>query len=115
MLAVQCGTAFVRCPESGAHPVYKAALADRRFTQTALTRALSGWPARGLANAFMAGHRMRGRLPEQQRDLAAARDAAKAGDADRMSLWAGTGFRAATTRPAAEVVDLLTPAGGAHR
>jgi Nitronate monooxygenase len=27
-VAAQCGTAFLRCPESGAHPSYKAALAD---------------------------------------------------------------------------------------
>ena len=115
VLAVQCGTAFVRCPESGAHPVYKAALGDMRgddrFTETAVTRAFSGRPARGLANAFMAGHPdAPAAYPEinnATRPLRAA--AAKAGDADRMSLWAGTGFRAATTRPAAEVVDLLTP------
>ena len=115
VLAVQCGTAFVRCPESGAHPVYKAALGDMRgddrFTETAVTRAFSGRPARGLANAFMAGHPdAPAAYPEinnATRPLRAA--AAKAGDPDRMSLWAGTGFRAATTRPAAEVVDLLTP------
>jgi len=33
--------------------------------------------------------------------------AAAAGDADRMSLWAGTGWRAATDRPAGEVVEML--------
>src|SRR5262249_60617638 len=42
--AVQCGTAFLRCPESGAHPVYKAALADPRYGETAVTRAFSGRP-----------------------------------------------------------------------
>ena len=54
--AVQCGTAFLRCPESGAHPVYKAALADTRFQTTAVTRAFSGRPARGLVNGFMRAH-----------------------------------------------------------
>jgi nitronate monooxygenase len=109
--AVQCGTAFVRCPESGAHPVYKAALGDSRFTETRVTRAFSGRPARGLANAFMADHPdAPAAYPEinnATRPLRAA--AARAGDADRMSLWAGTGYRAATTRPAAEIVELLTP------
>jgi nitronate monooxygenase len=33
--------------------------------------------------------------------------AAGAGDADRMSLWAGEGYQAATTRPAGEVIDML--------
>ena len=37
--------------------------------------------------------------------------AAAAGDTGRMSLFAGEGFRAATTRPAAEVVAHLCPAG----
>src|SRR5712692_3818935 len=36
-VAAQCGTAFLRSPESGAHPLHKAALADPRFTGTTLT------------------------------------------------------------------------------
>ena len=55
-VAVQCGTAFLRCPESGAHAAYKAALIDPRFTHTAVTRAFSGRPARGLVNRFMIEH-----------------------------------------------------------
>ena len=112
-IAVQCGTAFLRCPESGAHPVHKAALADPRFGETAVTRAFSGRPARGLVNRFMRDHRdAPAAYPEVNnatRPLRAA--AAAAGDADRMSLWAGAGYRAATTRPAAEVLDLLCPPG----
>ena len=111
VLAVQCGTAFLRSPESGAHPLHKAALADPRFTATTVTRAFSGRPARGLVNEFTIEHAdappAYPEINNATRPLRAA--AAKAGDPDRMSLWAGTGFRAATTRPAAEVVDLLTP------
>lgn len=107
--AVQCGTAFLRCPESGAHPVYKAALADPRYQETAVTRAFSGRPARGLVNAFMREHQdAPAAYPEVNnatRPLRAA--AAAAGDPDRMSLWAGEGYRAATIRPAAEVVEML--------
>jgi nitronate monooxygenase len=107
--AVQCGTAFLRCPESGAHPVYKAALADPRFEVTAVTRAFSGRPARGLLNSFMHTHQdAPAAYPEinnATRPIRAA--AAAAGDPDRMSLWAGQGFRAATTRPAAELADML--------
>jgi nitronate monooxygenase len=113
-VAVQCGTAFLRCPESGAHPLHKAALADPRFTQTAVTRAFSGRPARGLVNRFMLDHpRAPAAYPEinnATRPLRAA--AAAAGDPGRMSLYAGEGFRAATARPAAEVVELLWPAEG---
>jgi nitronate monooxygenase len=108
-VAVQCGTAFLRCPESGAHPVYKAALADPRYAETAVTRAFSGRPARGLVNAFMREHEdAPAAYPEinnATRPVRAA--AATAGDPDRMSLWAGQGYRAATTRPAGEVIEML--------
>ena len=39
-MAAQCGTAFLRSPESGAHPLHKAALADSRYTATTVTRAV---------------------------------------------------------------------------
>jgi len=107
--AVQCGTAFLRCPESGAHPAYKAALADPRYRETAVTRAFSGRPARGLVNRFLRDHQdAPAAYPEinnATRPIRAA--AAAAGDADRMSLWAGQGYRAATTRPAGEIIDML--------
>jgi nitronate monooxygenase len=113
-VAVQCGTAFLRCPESGASPLHKAALADPAFTATAVTRAFTGRPARGLVNRFMLDHPdAPGAYPEVHfatRPLRAA--AAAAGDTGRMNLWAGEGFRAATTRPAAEIVELLSRGAG---
>jgi nitronate monooxygenase len=108
-VAAQCGTAFLRCPESGAHPGYKAALADPGFDRTAFTRAFSGRPARGLMNDFMRAHQdAPAAYPEinnATRPLRAA--AAKAGDVHRMSLWAGEGFRQAAEYPAADVVGML--------
>jgi nitronate monooxygenase len=108
-VAAQCGTAFLRCPESGAQPLHKAALADPRFTRTAVTRAFSGRPARGLVNRFMLDHPdAPAAYPEinnATRPLRAA--AVSAGERECMSLWAGEGYRAATIRPAAEIVDLL--------
>ena len=44
--AVQLGTAFLRSPESGAKPAHKDALASEQVTRTALTRVVSGRPAR---------------------------------------------------------------------
>ena len=112
--AVQCGTAFLRCPESGAQPLHKAALADPAFTATAVTRAFTGRPARGLANRFMTDHPgAPAAYPEVHfatRPLRAA--AAAAGDTGRMNLWAGEGYRAATERPAAEIVELLSGGPG---
>jgi len=109
-LAAQCGTAFLRCPESGANPAYKAALASPRYSVTALTRAFSGRPARGLLNRFMLEHAdAPAAYPEinnATRGLRAA--AAKSADTDRMSLWAGQGFRSATDRPAADIIEILS-------
>jgi nitronate monooxygenase len=108
-VAAQCGTAFLRCPESGAHPLHKAALADPRYPATALTRAFSGRWARGLANQFVLGHPdAPAAYPEinnATRPVRAA--AAAAGDPERMSLWAGQGYRSATDRPAGEIVEWL--------
>ena len=113
-VAVQCGTAFLRCPESGAHPLHKAALADPRFPGTAVTWAFTGRPARGLVNRFMLDHPdAPSGYPEVHfatRPLRAA--AAAAGDTSRMNLWAGEGYRAATAIPAAEIVALLSGGAG---
>jgi nitronate monooxygenase len=116
---VQAGTAFLRCPESGAHPRYKDALGDEAFTTagfdaTEVTRAFSGRRARALANAMVRAHRgAPAAYPEinnATRPLRAA--AAAAADAGHMSLYAGTGFRQAEARPAAEVVARLVSAVG---
>jgi nitronate monooxygenase len=106
---VQAGTAFLRCPESGAQPVAKDALADSSFTATAVTRAFSGRRARALVNAMVREHPdAPAAYPEinnATRSLRAA--AARAGDPGHMSLYAGTGFRRAQAQPAGEVVERL--------
>jgi nitronate monooxygenase len=108
-VAAQCGTAFLRSPESGAHPLHKAALADPRYTATAVTRAFSGRPARGLVNEFIVGHPdappAYPEINNATRPLRAA--AAAAGDTGRMSLWAGQGYRLAADLPAAEIIARL--------
>lgn len=108
-VAAQCGTAFLRCHESGAHPVHKAALADPRFTTTMLTRAFSGRPARGLVNKFMLDHTdAPAAYPEINNATRSLRAAAAArGDTDQMSLYAGEGFRLAADLPAGEIVERL--------
>jgi nitronate monooxygenase len=109
-VAAQCGTAFLRSPESGAHPLHKAALADPRYTATTLTRAFSGRPARGLVNKFVLDHEdAPAAYPEinnATRPLRAA--AAASGDTERMSLWAGQGYRAAAELPAPEIIERLS-------
>lgn len=106
----QMGTAFLPCPESGAHPAYKEALLVATDEDTTVTRAFSGKPARGLRNRFtveMAHHEWK--LPDYPvqnaytRDLRAA--AAERDDTGLMSLWAGQGARLGRAAPAAEVVE----------
>ncbi|MDT0332150.1 nitronate monooxygenase [Nocardiopsis lambiniae] len=107
--AAQLGTAFLRCPESGARIDHKLALVDPDFTETALTWAFTGRPARGLVNRFITEHpKAPHAYPEvhhMTRPLRAA--AARAADTGGMALWAGEGFREATDDPATEVVTRL--------
>src|SRR5579862_782354 len=109
-LAAQCGTAFLRCPESGAHPLHKAALADPRYTATTLTRAFSGRPARALVNRFVLDHAgaptAYPEINNATRPLRAV--AAARSDPEAMSLYAGQGYRSAIEQPAAEIIERLS-------
>jgi nitronate monooxygenase len=104
----QMGTAFLPCPESGIHPKYKEAVLRAESEETALTRAFSGKPARGIRNRFLT--EMEGTevpsYPVQNaytRDIRAA--AAKEDRIEFMSLWAGQASRLGRAVPAAELVE----------
>src|ERR1700722_7542351 len=110
--AVQLGTAFLPCPESGAPAVYKRALLEAKRDATVITRAYSGRPARGIANTFiamMAANEQEIRPFRQQNDLTRPmRNAAgRLGDACFISLWAGQGVARSRAMPAAELVRTL--------
>jgi nitronate monooxygenase len=110
--AVQLGTAFLPCPESGAHAVYKRALLEAKRDATVITRACSGRPARGIANTFIAmvtGNEQAILPFRQQNDLTRPmRNAAgRLGDAGYISLWAGQGVARSRVMPAAELVRTL--------
>jgi len=108
-VGAQLGTAFLRCPESGASEVHKSALSDARFGTTAITRAFSGRRARGLVNDFMRAH------PDAPSAYPYINNATRAlrwqsvarGDPEGTNLWAGQGFRLARDRPAAEVTAAI--------
>lgn len=107
---VAVGTLLLRTEESGASPTHKAALADPRFTGTTLTRAFTGRPARSLRNGFIDRHERHAPSGYPEVHLLTReirRAAARAGDPDRLHLWAGTGYRSAPTGPAAGVVRQL--------
>jgi len=109
---VQLGTAFMACPESGAPPAHKAAIRAVHDDGTTLTRAFSGRLARGITNGFAAA--MRGHedqllpYPAQNNLTRPMRTAAaKQGNADCLSLWAGQAAPLAREMPAAELVAQL--------
>jgi nitronate monooxygenase len=110
--AAQVGTAFLVAEESGAHPKYREAVLGATEEDTALTRAFSGKPARGIKNRFldeMAGHE--GELAPYPAQNALTGDLRKAAqEQDRpefMSLWAGQGLRLVRPLPAAELVGSI--------
>ncbi len=92
--AVQMGTAFLTCEESGASRIHREALMQRKAEFTGLTNAFTGRLARGIQNRLMS------ELKEERaeilpyplqrilvRNLSIAAEAA--GRADLMPLWAG--------------------------
>jgi nitronate monooxygenase len=106
------GTAFLACRESGAPDVYKAAVREGHDDRTAVTRAFSGRPARGLVNEFLLAFRGRERaiLPFPLQNTATQplrKEAAKHGDARFLALWAGQAARLARDLPAADLVRQL--------
>jgi nitronate monooxygenase len=108
--AAQLGTAFLVCPESGAHALHKQAMTDPVFTRTELTRAFTGRPARALVNRFMREHGpyAPAAYPEVAQLTGPLRKAAAAaGDAQGLPLWAGQGHRLARELPAARLVEVL--------
>lgn len=111
--AAAVGTVLLRADESGASATHQAALTDPARTETVMTRAFTGRPARGLRNAFIdqfeasapLGYPAIHHLTSPLRKAAAA-----AGDADLVHLWAGTGYRNARNEPTASILTrLATP------
>jgi NAD(P)H-dependent flavin oxidoreductase YrpB (nitropropane dioxygenase family) len=112
--AAAVGTVLLRADESGASAVHQAALADPARTETVMTRAFTGRPARGLRNAFIDGYEAIAPLgyPAIHHLTSPLRKAAAAaGEADLVHLWAGTGFRHARRESTAAILAHL--AGGA--
>ena len=109
--AAQIGTGFLRAPEAMTHPAYADRLARTEPHDTMVTRALSGRPGRSVSNAYVRAA-MTGPTPAPypiQRALTSAmREAAKkAGDPERMQMWAGQSARLARNQSAGEIVRQL--------
>lgn len=111
-VAAQLGTAFIACPESSADEAYRAALRSEGARHTVMTRAISGRPARCLANRFTtwaAANRF------DSPDYPIAYDAGKALNAAAKSAgeggfgaqWAGQGAPLHRVMPASTLVATL--------
>ncbi|WP_201292184.1 nitronate monooxygenase [Actinomyces sp. zg296] len=109
---VAVGTLLLRADEAGTPETYRRALADPGFTRTIVTRAFSGRPARSLRNGFALRHpHAPSAYPAVNRlTLPLRAAAARAGDMQRISLWAGTGWRGAHRGSAADAVARLAAA-----
>jgi nitronate monooxygenase len=107
--AVQIGTAFLACEESGAGRLHREALGGPDAGHTGLTRGFTGRLARGIRNRLMEELNQSGTellpYPLQRglvRNLATAAEAA--GRADLLPLWAG---QSASLSTGTDVVALL--------
>jgi len=111
-VAVQAGTAFLLADEAGTRPVQRAAMLSGRFTETVVTRAFTGQPARALRNRFTDTYSDRAPLGYPAvHHLTAPIRAAAAGrdDPEAINLWAGTAHAEARPGTTAEIVRSLTP------
>jgi len=109
--AVQMGTAFLVTDEASIHPAYKARLLSGEG-KTRQTRSFSGRYARGIENGFMRQmESVESQVPPYPIQNALTGPiraaAAKNGDTELMSMWAGTEFARARPMPAGRLVELL--------
>jgi nitronate monooxygenase len=111
--AVQIGTGFLRSPEAKLHLAYAERLAHTEANETMVTRAFSGRAGRSVATAYVrAANAPNAPCPAPypiQRGLTGAmREAAqKAGNAERMQLWAGQSAKLARNEPAGTICKRL--------
>jgi len=108
-VAAQLGTAFIGCPESEADQGYRAALKSDAADHTVMTKAISGRPARALANRFTALDASAIAAYPMAYDAGKALNAAaKAkGEYGYGAQWAGQGAPLARFLPAEELVATL--------
>jgi nitronate monooxygenase len=111
--AVQMGTAFLTCRESGVSEAYRKAICDATEDGTKITRAFSGRPARGIANRFLDEMEnnedailpfpLQNAVTRPMRNESARQD-----NSEYLSLWAGQGVRLTRRTSAAELIMQLT-------
>ena len=110
--AVQMGTAFLACEESGASVLHRQALRGKKAGHTALTRGFTGRLARGIHNRLLEELNQEGTAvlpyPLQRslvRNLAIPAEAA--GRSDLLALWAGQSANLSTCTDASAFLTSL--------
>jgi nitronate monooxygenase len=129
--AVQMGTAFLACEESGASRLHRQALQEKRAGHTALTKGFTGRLARGIHNRLLEELNRPGieilPYPLQRalvRNLGIPAEAA--GRSDLLPLWAGQSanlsnctdvltFLTSLIEEASEIAGSITQWSAAHR
>jgi len=108
--AVQMGTVFLACEESGASPLHRQVLRGKKAGHTALTKGFTGRLARGIHNRLLEELNQAGTpvlpYPLQRRlvrNLAIPAEAA--GRSDLLPLWAGQSANLSTCN---DVLAFLT-------
>ncbi|MEK4563905.1 nitronate monooxygenase [Alkalihalobacillus sp. FSL R5-0424] len=108
--AVQMGTAFLTCTESGASDIHKKAITKATDSQTILTSVFSGKKARGINNTFIRV------MQKHEEDLPAfpiqhiltksiRQESMKQKNREYMSLWSGQSPMLATVQTAGELIE----------
>jgi nitronate monooxygenase len=111
---VQVGTGFLRSPEAKMPAAYADALSRTEAHGTTITRAFSGRPGRSVLNAYVKATSAPNAVvpapyPVQRGLTRAMRDQAqKAGDAERMQIWAGQSAKLARTDSCGDIVAQLS-------
>lgn len=110
--AVQMGTAFLTCKESGANDIHKAAILSASADDTIMTRSFSGKWARGIENQFtrqMKKHELF--LPAFPLQNALTQEIRKASasqqTSDFMSLWSGQSPELAKDQTVKELIESI--------
>jgi nitronate monooxygenase len=107
---VQVGTAYLCCPEATTTAIHRRALTSDAARHTALTRLITGRPARGIVNRLMReiADEIAPEFPLATAAIAPLRAAAEARGSDDFSpLWCGQNASGCRAIPAAEVTRAL--------
>ncbi len=107
---VQMGTAFLACSENTINRAYRRRLLESQGSDTVITTAISGRPARGIANRLIHELEPHPRLPYPEhysmtRRLRSA--ASQAEEPEYLAMWAGQGVGRLREWSAAELMESL--------